>query len=217
MSTGNEGSCSAGTIGARVTKGTNVYALSNNHVYALENEAPIEDKIVQPGVYDTDCQQFTTNQIGTLAAFVTIVFDDTTENTIDAAIALSSVDDLGNATPSDGYGTPSSTIADEFLGQKVQKYGRTTGLTTGTVAAIHATVRVGYGSGIARFVDQIIVEGDKGGFLKAGDSGSLLVTYDTDDANPVGLLFAAGRGGKIAVANPIDLVLDAFSVSIDDS
>src|SRR5262249_19803396 len=41
VSTGNEGVCAAGTIGARVTSGANVYALSNNHVYALENQAPI--------------------------------------------------------------------------------------------------------------------------------------------------------------------------------
>ena len=35
VSTGNNTSCSAGTIGARVTDGIDVYALSNNHVYAL--------------------------------------------------------------------------------------------------------------------------------------------------------------------------------------
>src|SRR5918995_304891 len=41
VSTGNVGECSAGTIGARVRSGANVYALSNNHVYARENAAPI--------------------------------------------------------------------------------------------------------------------------------------------------------------------------------
>ena len=41
VSTGNEGECSAGTIGARVKTGSDVYALSNNHVYALENFAKI--------------------------------------------------------------------------------------------------------------------------------------------------------------------------------
>ena len=74
-------------------------------------------------------------------------------------------------------------------------------------------MNVGYSSGTARFVDQIVVEGNKGGFLKAGDSGSLLVT--NPGRNPVGLLFAAGRGGKIAIANPIDYVLSAFGVAID--
>lgn len=50
VSTGNEGECSAGTIGCRVKDGVgNVYALSNNHVYALENEAPIDSNVLQPG------------------------------------------------------------------------------------------------------------------------------------------------------------------------
>ncbi len=144
-------------------------------------------------------------------------------NTVDAAIALSSAGELGKATPLDGYGTPNSATVAALVGtidlealrdQAVQKYGRTTGLTTGTVGAVNVAVNVGYSSGTARFVDQILVEGGKGGFLKSGDSGSLLVTLD-DAANPVGLLFASGRGGKIAIANRIDLVLDALGVTID--
>ena len=47
-STGNEGECSAGTIGARVTDGIKVYALSNNHVYASENAAPIGSNVLSP-------------------------------------------------------------------------------------------------------------------------------------------------------------------------
>ncbi len=38
VSTGHP-AITAGTIGARVTDGVNVYALSNNHVYADENTA----------------------------------------------------------------------------------------------------------------------------------------------------------------------------------
>ena len=41
-----------GTLGARVTDGTNVYALSNNHVFAGVNTASIGDAITQPGVED---------------------------------------------------------------------------------------------------------------------------------------------------------------------
>lgn len=41
------GACFGGTLGARVTDGNNnVYALSNNHVYAMENAAPIGSPIV---------------------------------------------------------------------------------------------------------------------------------------------------------------------------
>lgn len=211
VSTGNINSCSAGTIGARVSDGGSVYALSNNHVYALENKASIGDLIVQPGVFDTDCDVVGENEIGTLAAFVPIDLEG--DNTVDAAIAASTTDLLGNATPEDGYGLPGSVPVEEAVGQAVQKYGRTTSLTTGTVAAINATVNVSYSNGTATFVQQIVVDGDQGGFLRSGDSGSLLV-LQSDNA-PVGLLFASGRGGKIAIANPIDLVLAEFGVAID--
>ena len=228
VSTGNGSgaSCSAGTIGARVKDAAGVYALSNNHVYALENKAIADDpmtdgvdegdNIVQPGLFDTNCSFASADVIGTLTDFEPIVFSTSANNRIDAAIALSSTAALDNATPSDGYGIPNSSVfVGTVLGLAVQKYGRTTGLTRGTVTMIDATVNVGYSSGTARFVEQIIVEvPKKGGFLKAGDSGSLLVT-DDDWADPVGLLFAANRRGTLAVANPIDLVLDAFGVTID--
>jgi S1-C subfamily serine protease len=38
-----------GTLGARVSNGSTVYALSNNHVVAGVNEASIGDPILQPG------------------------------------------------------------------------------------------------------------------------------------------------------------------------
>ncbi|MBI4571763.1 MAG: hypothetical protein HY713_00565, partial [candidate division NC10 bacterium] len=42
----------AGTIAARVKDGTNVFALSNNHVYADMNSANIDDNVLQPGPFD---------------------------------------------------------------------------------------------------------------------------------------------------------------------
>jgi len=201
----------AGTIGCRVTDAQgNVYALSNNHVYADENQASIGDAVIQPGAYDGGTAS--TDTIGTLFDFEPIVFHPRANNTIDAAIALSDIDHLDNATPSDdGYGIPSSIPTNATLDLLVQKYGRTTGLTSGQVTGINATVRVGYSSGPARFVEQIIIE--PGGFSAGGDSGSLIVT-DDDNLNPVGLLFAGSS--TITVANPIDLVLDRFGVTVDD-
>ena len=211
VSTGNTGECSSGTIGARVTDGIEVYALSNNHVYARENAAPLGSEILQPGRFDTNCASSAADIIGTLADFVPMDFSGAA-NAVDAALALSSTSDLGNATPSDGYGTPSSSIAQETLGLAVQKYGRTTGHTRGTITGINATVNVGYSSGTALFVNQIIVEGNKP-VLKSGDSGSLLVT--DPGKSPVGLLFAGNRSGKLGIANDIDNVLAAFVVTID--
>jgi len=211
VSTGNEGECSAGTIGCRVKAGSRIYALSNNHVYALENEAGDNSRILQPGLYDTGCVYDEDNVIGTLSNYVPIDFDGG-ENTIDAAIAICD-DTLGNATPSDGYGTPKSETVPAYIGLPVQKYGRTTSLTKGIVSDTNFIGNIGYSSGTALFVDQIIVYSPKGPFIKAGDSGSLLVT--DPEREPVGLIFAGSSSGKYAIANPIGDVLDAFGVDID--
>jgi len=213
VSTGNEGECSAGTIGARVKDSAGVvYALSNNHVYALENNAPAGSNVHQPGRYDTKCVGDPANVIGTLSDFEPIVFSTAASNVIDAAIAVSSTANLGQATPSDGYGTPKSATAPAALEAAVQKYGRTTNLTRGAITGINATVNVGYSSGTARFVGQIVVSAAKP-FIKAGDSGSLLVT--DPGRNPVGLLFAGSSSGKAAIANPVNAVLQRFGVEID--
>jgi hypothetical protein len=216
VSTGHP-NITAGTIGCRVKDAQgNVYALSNNHVYADENRASIGDNVLQPGPYDGG--ENPRDAIGTLSAFEPIVFSRRASNTIDAAIALSSIAQLGNATPagdSKGYGTPSSETVDASVGMAVQKYGRTTGLTTGYVDAVNATVNVQYSRGVARFVNQIIIK--PAGFSLGGDSGSLIVTDypdSPDDKKPVGLLFAGSS--TITVANPIGPVLARFGVSIDD-
>jgi PKD repeat protein len=215
VSTGNAKECAAGTISCRVkdTSG-NVYALSNNHVYARQNKASLGEEVMQPGLYDAvpQCSYSQADVIGNLADFEPIVFSRYASNVIDAAIASTTVNDLGVSTPTgDGYGTPSSNTITAYLGQGVQKYGRTTSLTTGTVTGVNATVLVSYGSGkTARFVKQIVIT--PGSFSAAGDSGSLIVDMSN---NPVGLLFAGSSSDTIA--NPIGDVLDYFGVSIDNS
>lgn len=214
VSTGNINECSAGTLAARVKDPSgNVFALSNNHVYALENNAPIGSQILQPGLVDTQCVLRGNNVIGTLSKFVPINFAGG-PNTVDAAVALSSTSLLGNATPPGGYGVPNSVTTTASIGQAVQKYGRSTSLTHGTITGINATVTVNYGpSGNATFVNQIIVT-STGSFIQAGDSGSLLVT-DDPEANPVGLLFAGNTSGRMGIANPIGDVLSGLGVAID--
>lgn len=213
VSTGNANEVSAGTIGARVTGQGKVYALSNNHVYARENAAALGEEVLQPGLYDTKGIYNSKNHLGNLSDFVWIKFDGTA-NQVDAAIALTDTTLLGNATPSNGYGIPKSVTVSPSVGMAVQKYGRTTQLTKGTITGINATISVGYGaSGTAYFEKQIIVQSIRP-FIKAGDSGSLLVNPKN---NPVGLLFASDSSGRFAIANDIGLVLEAFKVTVDDS
>jgi hypothetical protein len=217
VSTGNEGECSAGTIGARVKDANGqVFALSNNHVYALENDASPGSLVLQPGLYDTNCSVNPDNVIGVLADFATIDFTGE-NNTVDAAIA--SVDSMpdgrpmvDNKTPSNGYGTPKSTTREAKLSMAVQKYGRTTSRTKGRITGINATIIVNYTAGTAIFVNQIVVQSTSP-FIGPGDSGSLLV--NRPGKKPVGLLFAGNPSGTYAVANPINEVLGRFGVTID--
>src|SRR6185295_9201177 len=89
----------AGSIGARVKDAAgNVYILSNNHVLANQNAASIGDAEYQPGPFDGGTAA---DQVATLSDFQTIVFSPTFSNFVDAAIALTTAGQAGNATPSD--------------------------------------------------------------------------------------------------------------------
>ncbi len=213
---GGQPDVTAGTIGARVSDGGKTFALSNNHVFANRNDANKGDDILQPGRVDGGTDP--TNSIGTLHDYEPLRFCSALncpDNRIDAAIALTSAENLGTSTPENGYGEPRSKTDAAALSQRVQKYGRTTGLTTGTVTGVNATINVNYNIGTVRFVDQILIS--DGNFSQGGDSGSLVVTKGSggDDRRPVGLLFAGSNTHTIA--NPIDLVLERFGVSVDGS
>ena len=205
--------CFVGTLGARVTDGTNVYALSNNHVYALEGVGVLDDRILQPGRVDmTDqacgsLQEINDSVIGNLAAFVPIEFSRRASNEVDAALALTTAGLVDNETPVDGYGTPMSAPIPAAIDLKVQKYGRTTGLTKGMITGINAVVIINYDSGRARFVDQIVVEGTGSSFSAGGDSGSLIVEDGTN--KPVALLFAGNS--SVTIGNPIGKVLSQLA------
>jgi hypothetical protein len=219
----------AGTLGAKVINaGGVVYILSNNHVLANSNNAQIGDATLQPGPADGGVNP--ADAIGTLAAFRPIDFATNGSNTFDGAIALvTNPADVTGSTPLDDcYGAPASAIFGDvngdgtfddktaLLGLNVQKCGRTTKLTHGTITGINATVTICYQPVFifclqsARFVDQVIIT--PGGFSDGGDSGSLIVT---DDANkkPVALLFAGSPTQTIA--SRIDLVLNYFGVTVD--
>jgi len=200
----------AGTIGARVLRGGQAYALSNNHVFANSNDASNGDDILQPGPFDGGGSG---DHFADLADFVPIVFGGQ-RNLVDAAIASPNGSRaLLASTPSGGYGTPRSSPVAASINMRVMKYGRTTGQTKGRVQAIGATVNVNYGAaGVATFEEQIIIGG--GGFSAGGDSGSLIVVERGADARrPVGLLFAGGSG--ITIANRIQDVLSELQISID--
>ncbi len=208
VSVGNNGECSAGTIGCVVTKGGNSYILSNNHVLARINAGSIGEAIVQPGRYDNKpkcANNVSTDKVAELSEFVTIRFDGS-NNTVDCALAKYTTTDFTCATLAAYYGTPGSSVVAPSVGLAIKKVGRTTSLTTGTVTAINATINVDYGGGrIAKFVNQVITTSR---FSRSGDSGSLVVTNDASDS-PVALLFAGFSDGS-TILNVISDVLGAL-------
>lgn len=224
VSTGHR-QITAGTIGCRVVDGAgNLYALSNNHVYANSNNASVGDPAVlddgdimlQPGAYDGGV--WPADGIGWLFDFEPIGFGGG-NNVMDAAIAFVDCTDVASGTPPDGYGAPGVIPLAATVGLPVQKYGRTTGRTFGQVNAINVTVNVCYEARgpvrcvkLATFVNQISIS--PGSFSAGGDSGSLIVT-DDDHRRPVGLLFAGSSVSTLA--NPIGAVLGRFGVTVDNS
>lgn len=222
--------CATGTIGCRLVGADGkLFALSNNHVFADSNTAPMDDLILQPGPLDNNCSTDQSNSIGHLVGFVPLNLGfgfgfGNNNNRVDAALAEVTAATLSNSTPEGSYGMPNSHVIPARLGMKVQKMGRTTSYTTGRVTAINASSFVGpyTGGGFGFFVDQIeitkpiivitdediVINFDE--FGRPGDSGSLIVS--TYGNNPVGLLFAGSV--FFTLANRIDFVLDELGETI---
>ena len=196
----------AGTFGCLLEDATgDRYLLSNNHVIADVNAAPIGSRIVQPGTLDGGLSP--RDDIALLGAFRHIDFDGV--NQIDAAIGA--LPDPTVAEPGAlAIGSFLNPTVPAFVGQTVYKHGRTTARTVGTVVDASFDGFVDYGpAGVAWFEDQIVVEGGSVPFSAAGDSGAVIVDADN---HPVALLFASDD--QHTLANPIDAVLDAFGMTV---
>lgn len=163
------------------------YVLSNNHVLAASNTAPLGSSIVQPGRFDggVDPQ----DRIATLSRFVPIQFApavplDRQNNVVDCAIGACQFQDATREIYYNGAPRGWRRKANVQVGDRVRKTGRTTNTSFGRIISTNATIDVGYGpAGTARFHDQIVTTNISAG----GDSGSLVTTYDNV---AVGLLFA---------------------------
>ncbi len=96
--------------------------------------------------------------------------------------------------------------AEGKLGLEVQKFGRTTSYTTGSLIQVNVTVQVSYGPGkIATFVGQLMA----GAMSAGGDSGSACLNMENQ---LVGLLYAGSD--TTTIFNRIQDVFSALSVSL---
>ncbi len=206
-STGNGLYCSACTLGFKVCKDGVDYYVTNAHCSwssaGCVGGAPLGSATYHRGQLDASCTL--TSQIGTVARHQTPICGGTS-NRVDAAL-MTSADNQTSWAIRD-IGTPQTYAGWVAVGTQVQKSGRTTGLTYGTVASTNYTTDVGPYTccGTARFIGQIKVNAAVTPFIQGGDSGSALL----DRVNPpriVGLLFAGPTNGSYGVANKINDVL----------
>lgn len=224
----------AGTFGCVVYRNNEPFILSNNHVLANSNAASLGDPILQPGPYDggkledeiAKLEEFVeikfaiappecsiANAALAVANFFTKLFKphytwqlaraSSEVNYVDAAIAKPLSIDLVKDEILE-IGSIKGTTQPE-IDMKIQKSGRTTGYTTGTIMVLDTTVRVQYGLGkIAVFDNQIVA----GPMSQGGDSGSAVLDMEN---NLLGLLFAGSD--QTTIINPIDKVFELLNVS----
>ncbi len=196
----------AGTFGAVVARGEQLFILSNSHVLALGGLAKKGDAIVYPGKADGGALD--KDLVGNLSSFKRFVAGAGFLNRVDCAIAKPTPDRIGKLISRiKGLGLPSGTIA-PVRGMKVVKVGRTTGKTTGEIQDVHFRFTLDYGGdvGAIGFRDQVLCSR----YSEDGDSGSLVIDKATGRA--VGLHFAGAEGGS--VFSPIDEVLKALRVKL---
>jgi hypothetical protein len=181
--------------------------LGTNHVLANLNRGEPGDPILQPSRFDGG--ELARDEIGRLHRSVPIELEPPLprrvhHNLIDAALA-----DVTSARVAPGVRGFRRLAAPPGqpprIGAPVRKTGRATGMTTGRIVGVCATIDIRYGTRVARFHDQIVTTP----MIESGDSGALLVG---DDHAPIGLLFAGSTGASFA--NPIERVSALLEIEI---
>jgi hypothetical protein len=224
----------AGTFGLLVERAGEPYILSNNHVLANVNAAEIGDPIWQPGPLDGGtsqdkiatladfvpldkgqepavCQiaQTLAELLNTLANLtgsqhrLEAVQQTAGQNVMDVALARPDAPELVTPEILD-IGVPAG-VGEPLLGMAVQKTGRTTGWTEGTIQQIDVTVNVDYNGTPIWFTNQVFATS----MSQPGDSGSAILDMER---NVVGLLFAGSE--RVTILTPIQWILDELEANV---
>jgi hypothetical protein len=198
----------AGTLGAIVIDNNTggPMLLSNFHVLCVDEEWSVGDQITQPSLGDASD--------GTVVGLLSRA---ALNNQVDCAVATQN--DRDYAWDIVGVGAVNG-MKPATLNLAVQKRGRTTGLTAGTVSAIALTVTINYGTdvGLRILYNQFEVmpaPSQNGPFSAPGDSGA--VVFDPEDGAVVGLNFAGSIPPNSGIANPIAAVVSSLNITVPTS
>lgn len=214
-----------------------VYLLSNSHVFADLRKATVDehDLILQPSPGESaNCRA-----IAELTNFAhpKLENDTTDANFVDAAIAkLFRRQNHKTLIPMIGAVKGFAEKQTVQIGERVCKFGRTTGFTAGEIFSISLDIWIKYDrtGQTSFFKNQFMIEPDKSKherFVDKGDSGSLLV----DSENyATGLIFAGANAktdeqknfeteekkpfkqiNNYGMANPLSDVLAKLKIELD--
>ncbi|MCP3417898.1 S1 family peptidase [Bradyrhizobium brasilense] len=199
-----------GTLGCIATPrgGGDDLILSNSHILARYGLAPVGDAIIQPGRDDGGGGA---DAVATLVKFSPFDFGSGFPNTCDAAVAKVQ-QGIAISPAIAQIGMVTGINASLQRGMQVQKTGRTTDHTIGTILDINFRFKIPYPNPAANgertplgFRDQVRCSR----YTDGGDSGSLVCDMN---GKAVGLHFVGSD--SVSVFSPIQFVLDALAIEL---
>lgn len=201
--------CSAGTLGffaERISDGVLGF-VSCNHIIAAEDTGLDGDQILSPAPSDGGTRS--RNVVGYLDGSYARLRALTPVDCAFARIPNDLAHERLAISPREHL---SPHLADSSEGRLVEKIGRTTLRTRGSVTAFDLdNLGVQYSFGTAHFDGQMeITPVGREPFSRPGDSGALIFTRDL---RPLGLLYASTASG-VAYAHPLQAVLTALRVKL---
>jgi hypothetical protein len=226
------GNCrDAGTLGCLVRDASGaLYGISNNHVSGGCNFAQVTLPIVAPGIFDV--------VPGSIAPFTvgyhhsSLTFSPGSADNVDPKAnrdaAMFKISNKARVSSYQGTNHDTPTIVSPIVpGMAVEKVGRTTQHTTGSVLGqwigphpvTYAADLYGF-RGTVSFEPAFVIAGSAGPFSDNGDSGSLITTIDqSGQRSAVGIVVggmadSSVPGGKVTIALPIGPILTEFGVTL---
>jgi hypothetical protein len=206
------------------------FGLTNNHISGGCSNAGVGLPIVAPGILDVapgNLNPFTLGLHHTALPLVAGSPDNVNAKAnLDAAMFKLINTAVVTSYQRDAYDTP-SLVGPLTAGLKVEKVGRTTALTAGTVVSqLFGAIYIPFQAPLYEFTGRVYfdpifaIAGDTVLFSDGGDSGSLITSTDAGgNRKAVGIVVGGmndgtAPGGKTTLALPIQSILSKLGVTL---
>jgi hypothetical protein len=204
-----------GTLGCFAKDQKNrVHLLTASYVLGFHDKAQIGDLVFVEGENPLNAQPVAKVSGNSLLPATVVTGSEAPSVGIGSACC-----ELGIVPDFDGLPPPWQIrgVGPAKIGDRVAKFGRTSGLTTGIVELVDLTVNLsGFGKRLLLVKDCLKIRGDNGTeFSLAGDGGSAVVR---DDGTVLGIIIGAFAGSKdkagSSIASPIDRALEELHLEL---